>query len=77
MVIFDEENQTCELYEIKHSKIQIDEQYRHLVDLNKIDKTQFRYGKITKKAVIYRGENLTLNNGIEYINVEDYLKSLF
>lgn len=28
--------------------------------------TQFRYGKITKKVVIYRGENTTLENGIEY-----------
>ena len=32
--------------------------------------------KITKKVVIYRGENATLENGIEYRNVVDYLKSL-
>ena len=32
--------------------------------------------KITKKVVIYRGENTTLKNGIEYRNVEEYLKSL-
>ena len=38
--------------------------------------TEFRYGKISKRTVIYRGENETLENGIEYRNVEDYLKSL-
>ena len=38
--------------------------------------TEFRYGKITKRVVIYRGENTTLENGIEYGNAEEYLKSL-
>ena len=32
--------------------------------------------KITKRVVIYRGENTTLANGIEYGNAEEYLKSL-
>lgn len=61
---------------IKHSKEQAKEQYRHLLDEEKLKSTEFRYGKITKKVVIYRGENATLENGIEYKNVEDYLKSL-
>ena len=47
-----------------------------LIDEEKLKSTEFRYGKITKKVVIYRGENTTLENGIEYRNVEDYLKSL-
>ena len=32
--------------------------------------------KLRKKVVIYRGENTTLENGIEYGNVKEYLKSL-
>ena len=76
MVVADEENLTCEVYEIKHSKEQTREQYRHLIDDEKLKSTKFRYGKITKKTVIYRGETATLENGIEYKNVEEYLKSL-
>lgn len=76
MVIADEENLTCEVYEIKHSEAQAREQYRHLTDDEKLKNTEFRYGKITKRVVIYRGENATLENGIEYKNVEEYLKSL-
>ncbi len=76
MVIADEENLACEVYEIKHSEAQAKEQYRHLTDDEKLKNTEFRYGKITKRVVIYRGENATLENGIEYRNVEDYLKSL-
>ena len=76
MVIADESTLTCEVYEIKHSKEQAREQYRHLTDEEKLKSTEFRYGKITKRVVIYRGENATLDNGIEYRNVEEYLKSL-
>ena len=76
MVVADKANATCEIYEVKHSKEQTKEQYRHLIDEEKLKSTEFRYGKITKKVVIYRGENATLENGIEYRNVEEYLKSL-
>ena len=76
MVVADNVNATCEIYEVKHSKEQAKEQYRHLIDEEKLKSTEFRYGKITKKVVIYRGENTTLENGIEYRNVEEYLKLL-
>ena len=59
------------------SKEQAKEQYRHLIDDEKLKNTEFRHGKITKRVVIYRGENMTLENGIEYKNVEEYLKSFF
>lgn len=37
--------------------------------------TSHRYGEITGKYVIYRGESGSLE-GIQYLNVEEYLKSL-
>lgn len=77
MVVADNVNATCEIYEIKHSKEQAKEQYRHLTDDEKLKNTEFRHGKIKKRVVIYRGENMTLENGIEYKNVEEYLKSFF
>ena len=65
MVVADNANATCEIYEVKHSKEKANEQLRHLIDEEKLKNTEFRYGKITKRVVIYRGENTTLENGIE------------
>lgn len=76
MVVADSSTATCEIYEVKHSKEQSPEQYRHLIDEEKLSATEFRYGKVTKRTVIYRGANATLANGIEYKNVEEYLKEL-
>ena len=75
MVIVDPVKITSEIYEIKHSKERTAEQYKNLVDSEKCSATEFRYGKIIRKAVIYRGEN-AMDGDIEYLNVEDYLKSV-
>lgn len=75
MVVADPKKLTCKIYEIKHSKEVIDSQYRHLIDENKCKQTEHRYGEIVGKYVIYRGEH-SINNGIEYINVEDYLRNI-
>ena len=75
MVVFDPEEPSCEIYEIKHSTEQVDAQYRHLTDENKCSATAHRYGDIKGKYVIYRGECATVD-GIQYLNVETYLKQL-
>lgn len=75
MVIHDPESLTCEIYEIKLSREVVPEQYRHLINAEKCAETEHRFGKITGKYVIYRGEP-TESNGIRYLNVEEYLKSL-
>lgn len=77
MVVVDNENVTCEIYEIKHSDKIVLEQQRHLLDVDKCNATEFRYGKILNKYVIYRGENIVLDNGIIYLNVEEYLDKLY
>ena len=75
MVVFDPETLSCEIYEIKHSKEQHENQYRHLIDEDKCKKTEFRFGTINKKTVLYRGEDSVVN-GIKYKNVENYLLNL-
>ena len=75
MVVVNQLNNEVEIYEIKYSKEQTREQIRHLVDEEKCQKTEYRFGKIVKKCVLYRGDN-TINNGIIYQNMEDYLKML-
>ena len=64
-----------EIFEIKYSKEIIKEQARHLIDENKCKEVEFKFGKIRKKTVLYRGEN-TILDGITYQNIEDYLSNL-
>lgn len=75
MVVFDPEAASCSIYEIKHSAEIVEEQYQHLVDTDKCTATEFRFGPITGKYVIYRGETQDVN-GIHYLNVEEYLNKL-
>ncbi len=77
MVAFDQKTASCEIYEIKHSSRRSPEQYRHLADAEKCERTEFRYGRITGKYVIYRGEaHYDKDSDIRYLNVEEYLKGL-
>lgn len=75
MVVFDPKALNCKTYEVKYSKEQVPEQYRHLKDENKCALTSHRYGDITGRYVIYRGEGME-TDGVQYLNVEEYLKSL-
>ena len=75
MVVFDPESVSCAIYEIKHSSEVVPVQYQHLINEEKCRATAFRFGKITGKYVIYRGETRDVN-GVHYLNVEAYLKDL-
>ena len=76
MVIYDNPTNTCEIYEIKHSLEAVPFQYRHLINEDKIALTEKRFGKITKKCVLYRGETMQYENDVMYKNVEEYLNEL-
>lgn len=76
MVIYSSKTDSCELYEIKHSSSIVQRQYRVLEDPDACSAAEKRYGRITGKFVIYRGESRVLENGIRYLNVEEYLKEL-
>lgn len=75
MVVFDPEVGSCRIFEIKHSEEAAPQQYRHLIDEQKCARTEHRYGPITGKFVLYRGESHVVD-GIQYQNVEEYLRSL-
>lgn len=76
MVIFNDKTNSCECYEIKHSDQIVERQTQYLTDKECLKATERRFGPITKRCVIYRGSNATLENGIIYKNVEEYLKML-
>ena len=75
MVLFDPVAGSCQLFEIKHSAEIAPQQYRHLIDEEKCAQTEHRYGPITGKTVLYRGENRVVE-GIQYQNVEEYLQDI-
>ncbi len=76
MVIRDKNNNTCAIYEIKHSKEYVREQGRHLMDEKKLGLTTPRYGSLVGRFVLYLGENMDSEDGIAYCNVEEFLKNL-
>lgn len=75
MVVFDPKTASCAIYEVKHSMETSEDHYRHLIDEEKCKTTEFHFGPITGKYVIYRGESCE-ENDIKYLNVEEYLKGL-
>lgn len=83
MVVFNPDEGACEIYEIKHSREVVLQQCKHLLDKQKCKDIEFRYGSITGKYVIYRGETTSLvqagletSEDVAYLNVEGYLKKL-
>lgn len=48
---------------------------RHMTNEEKCAMTTHRYGEITGRYVIYRGNRAEVD-GVVYLNVEEYLKSL-
>lgn len=75
MVIYDPSSLSCEIFEIKHNENVYSDQYVHLIDEKKCEETEHRFGTIKGKYVIYRGEPQDVD-GIQYLNAEEYLKSL-
>ena len=76
MLIFDENKYTCEAYEIKHSSETDPGQCRTLLSPETCAAAEHVFGPITRKCVIYRGKSRSMDNGIEYMNVEEYLEKL-
>jgi len=76
MVVYDKQTNTCQTYEVKHSQEYVPQQAKNLMDEEKSELTELRFGKITRKCVLYRGKTLIGENGIEYKNVEEYLCEL-
>ncbi|WP_026499381.1 AAA family ATPase [Butyrivibrio sp. WCD2001] len=76
MVIYDQETDSCELYEIKHSGERADNQWKHLMDEKKLDHVRAIYGMIEKRCVLYSGKTEILSDGMEYRNVEEYLSEM-
>ena len=69
------DSMTCELFEIKHSNQIAKSQYRHLNDEEKLKQTEHEFGTISKRMVLYRGKNQSVE-GVFYRNAVEYLEEL-
>lgn len=76
MVVYDKNKNCCEIFEVKHSKERVAGQYRHLIDKDKCRQTEARFGPIRGRYVLYRGEDFQAEQGVQYRNVESFLKEL-
>ena len=61
---------------IKHSDEIIEEQAKHLLNEDNIVSTERIYGKVIRRCVLYKGGSGIASNGIEYKNVEEFLKEM-
>ena len=75
MVVFDPTAASCAIYEIKHSSEIVKRQTRYLLDDEKCRILESKFGPISGKYVLYRGEN-TVSYGVQYLNVEQFLCEL-
>ena len=41
-----------------------------------LDKTEYAFGRITERTVLYNGETIEEENGIHYQIIQEYLNSL-
>lgn len=76
MVVYDKENNQCTIFEISNTKEIAPKQYRKLMEETKTNQVEKRFGKITAKYILYRGDDYFDDDKIIYLNVENYLKSL-
>ena len=70
--MYNKSNNTCKLYEIKHTIETHEKQIRHLLNEEKCKIIENRFGKIKGKYVLYRGKNTSFK-GVKYLNVEEFL----
>ena len=76
MVVYDKEQNQCNVFEIVNTKEIQQKHYKNLMDEGKISQLEKRFGKITTKYILYRGEDYFDDDKIIYLNVENYLKSI-
>lgn len=76
MVIRGNKNNTCAIYEIKHSQERVAEQSRHLNNEDMLNMTTPRFGALVGRYVLYLGEDCDTVEGIAYRNAESFLKDI-
>ena len=75
MVVYNKGEHSCKIYENKHSSKAVIEQAKHLLNKEKCDIIESRYGKIIGRYVLYRGKDEMVGD-IQYLNIEKFLSKM-
>ena len=73
VVVADNEELTCELYEVRNAAERDDRQLTNLVDADMLDTVEHRYGTIVNRTLVYGGRNAWHATGIAYRNAVAFL----
>ena len=76
MAVHDTRTGRTAVFEVKHSARVSPSQRRHLSDPEKVASVEGRLGPVVGRYVLYRGEGGMTEDGVGYLNVEEYLKGL-
>ena len=76
MLIYDKQQNGYWCFEIKHSKHQFDKQVIHLKNEKFKEVIDKQYGERIDAYVLYRGETVMSDFGIQYVNVTDFLSAI-
>ena len=76
MVVHDIKNDTCVVYEIKHSDQCVCNQAQLPMNENMINVTALRSGTLTGRFILYLGDDLDADEGVAYRNAEQFLNDL-
>lgn len=76
MLIYDKTKNEYYGFEIKHSDKAVKEQYKHLTDQEIKEKLDYEYGNRKNVSVLYRGNPFKSSDGVNYINLNKFIKSL-
>lgn len=75
MMVYDEQSDSCILVDVEYTDRRMKDQSRHIADKAKNDAIEARFGRVSRRIVMYLGEPGTVD-GIEYADVSAYLEGL-
>lgn len=75
MMVYDEGSDSCILVDVEYTDRRMKDQSRHIADKAKNDAVAARFGRISRRIVMYLGEPGTVD-GIKYVDVSAYLRGL-
>lgn len=76
MIVVDKKTHQSYLFEVKYSRFIYDKQVRHLVDYDFIQYIGENFEPVAGRYLIYNGETKRVDD-IQYINAEQYFKSIY
>jgi len=77
MLIYNKESNEYYAYEIKHTSNPYPEQTKHLINPEFRSAMDYFYGERVCACVLYNGKSFKAEEGIHYLNITDFLTSIF